>query len=141
MPKYPLTGGELDGARLDALLTFPAQIAQSLTGLRVGPRTEAQGKSVYLLQGNGPRGSLATLYFDRESGLLVRTIRHTPSQIGKVPTQVDYEEYRDVAGITFPHKWTFTWLDGRDTFEFSNVQFSLPIDPAKFGEPVLPASR
>ena len=50
VPKYPLTGGELDGARLDALLTFPAQIAQSLTALRVGPRTEVGDKGVYLLQ-------------------------------------------------------------------------------------------
>ncbi|MBF8301404.1 MAG: hypothetical protein HW394_1774 [Acidobacteria bacterium] len=141
VPKYPLTGGELDGARLDALLTFPAQIAQSLTALRVGPRTEVQGRDVYLLQGNGARGSLATLYFDRESGLLLRIIRHTPSKIGKVPTQVDYEEYRDVAGIKFPHRWTVTWLDGRDTFEFADVRFNVPIDAAKFGEPVLPAAR
>jgi ubiquinol-cytochrome c reductase cytochrome b subunit len=137
--KYPLTGGELDGARLDAQLTFPAQIAQSLTGLRVGPRTQAQDKGVYLVQGNGPRGSFASLYFDRESGLLVRVIRHTPSQIGRVPTQVDYEDYRDVGGIKFPHRWTFTWLDGRDTFEFADVKFNLPIDEAEFGEPVLPA--
>ena len=139
--KYPLTGGELDGARLDALLTFPAQMARSLTALRVGPRTSAQDKSVYLVQGNGPRGTLASLYFDRESGLLVRVIRHTPSQIGRVPTQVDYEDYREIAGIKFPHRWTFTWLDGRDTFEFADVRFNVPIDAAKFGEPVLPAAQ
>jgi ubiquinol-cytochrome c reductase cytochrome b subunit len=135
--KYPLAGPELDGARLDAQLSFPAQIAQSLTALRVGPRTQAQGKSVYLLQGNGARGTVASLYFDRESGLLVRTIRYTPSKIGKVPTQVDYEDYRDVGGIKFPHRWTFTWLDGRDVFEFTDVTFNAPIDPAKFGEPAL----
>ena len=139
VPKYPLAGGELDGARLDAQLSFPAQIAQSLTGLRVGPRTQAQGKGVYLVQGNGPRGSIANLYFDRETGLLVRMLRYTPSEIGRVPTQVDYEEYRDVGGIMFPHRWTFTWLDGRDRFEFTDVRFNEPIDPAKFGEPVLTA--
>jgi outer membrane lipoprotein-sorting protein len=50
---------------------------------------------------------------------------------------VDYEDYRDVEGIKFPHRWTFTWLDGRDTFEFADVSFNVPIDPAKFGEPVL----
>ena len=137
VPKYPLTGGELDGARLDALLSFPAQIAHSLTALRVGPRTEIGDKPVYLVQGNGPRGSVASLYFDRESGLLVRMIRYTPSKIGKVPTQVDYEDYRDVAGIKFPHRWTVTWLDGRDTFEFGDVRFNVPIDAAEFGEPLL----
>jgi outer membrane lipoprotein-sorting protein len=105
--------------------------------LRVGPVTEVNGKEAYLLQGNGARGSFATLYFDRESGLLVRTIRYTPSKVGNVPTQVDYENYRDVAGIKFPHRWTVTWLDGRDIFDFSEVRFNLPIDAAKFGEPVI----
>jgi ubiquinol-cytochrome c reductase cytochrome b subunit len=137
VPKYPLTGGELDGARLDAELSFPAQIARTLIGLRTGPIAELNGKEYYLVQGNGARGAFVSLYFDRETGLLVRTIRYTPSQIGKVPTQVDYENYRDVGGIKFPFKWTFTWLDGRDSFDFTDVKFNAPIDPAKFGEPVL----
>jgi hypothetical protein len=139
--KYPLAGGELDGARIDAMLTFPTRIAQALTGLRVGPRTNIGDTSVFLVQGNGPRGAFANLYFDRESGLLVRTVRYTPSEIGKVPTQVDYEDYRDVGGIKFAHRWTYTWLDGRDTFEFTSVRFNEPIDPAKFGEPIIPAGR
>ncbi|HKC57208.1 MAG TPA: photosynthetic reaction center cytochrome c subunit family protein [Vicinamibacterales bacterium] len=144
VPKYPLTGGELDGARIDAQLSFPTQIARALTGLRVGPVTDIDGKDVYLLQGNGARGAFVSLYFDIKSGLLVRTIRYTPSKIGKVPTQVDYEDYRDVGGVKFPYKWTVTWLDGRDVFDFADVKFNVPIDPAKFGEPVLtlpPATR
>jgi len=139
VPKYPLTGGELDGARLDAQLSFPAEIARSLTGLRVGPVTEINGKEVYILQGNGARGSFASLYFDRESGLLVRIIRYTPSKIGKVPTQVDYADYRDVGGIKFPYRWIVTWLDGRDEFDFGDVKFNVPIDAAKFGEPAIAA--
>jgi photosynthetic reaction center cytochrome c subunit len=139
VPKYPLTGGELDGARLDAQLSFPAEIAHSLTGLRVGPATELDGKDVYLLQGNGLRGSFASLYFDRVSGLLVRIIRYTPSKIGRVPTQVDYADYRDVDGIKFPHRWVVTWLDGRDEFDFGDVKFNVPIDATKFGEPTLPS--
>ena len=137
VPKYPLTGGELDGARLDAQLAFPGQIARSLASLRVGPITELNGKEVYLLQGNGARGAFANLYFDRESGLLLRTIRYTPSKIGRVPTQVDYSDYRDTGGIKFPYRWVFTWLDGRDEFDFADVKFNAPIDAAKFGEPEL----
>jgi ubiquinol-cytochrome c reductase cytochrome b subunit len=137
VPKYPLTGGELDGARIDAELAFPAQIAKTLTGLRVGPIAEVDGKEMYLLQGNGSRSSFVSLYFDKDSGLLTRTIRYTPSKIGKVPTQVDYEDFRNVGGIKFPFKWTFTWLDGRDVFTFADVKFNLPVDPSKFGEPVL----
>ena len=123
MRKYPLTGGELDGAKIDAQLSFPAQIAKSLTALRVGPRTEIGDKAVYLVQGNGPRGSVASLYFDRESGLLLRIIRYTPSKIGKVPTQVDYEDYRTWPGSSSRTSGRVTCSTGADSFEFTDVKF------------------
>jgi photosynthetic reaction center cytochrome c subunit len=135
VPKYELGGSERDGARLDAQLAFPAQIKQALTDLRVGPPSTIDDKDVVVVQGNGPNGTLATLYFDDASGLLVRMVRHGRSPIGRVPTQVDYSDYRDVGGVKFPFHWTFAWLDGRDTFEFSDVKFNVPIDPAKFGQP------
>jgi len=137
VPKYELAGSERDGARLDAMLSFPAQITTALTDLRVGPPSTIGDRDVTVLQGNGPNGTLATLYFDDASGLLVRTVRHGRSPIGRVPTQVDYSDYRDVGGMKFPFHWTFAWLDGRDNFEFSDVKVNVPIDAARFGEPKL----
>ena len=133
--KYELAGSERDGARLDAMLSFPTQIKQALTSLRVGPPATIADRDVTVLQGNGPNGTLATLYFDDRSGLLVRMVRHGRSPIGRVPTQVDYSDYRDVDGIKLPFRWTFAWLDGRDNFEFSDVKLNVPIDVARFGEP------
>ena len=130
-------GSEKDGARLDAQLAFPAQIRQALTDLRVGLPATIDDKDVTVLQGNGQNGTLATLYFDDTSGLLVRMVRHGRSPIGRVPTQVDYSDYRDVGGIKFPYHWTFAWLDGRDSFEFSDVKLNVPIAAAKFGQPDL----
>lgn len=140
VPKYELGGSERDGARLDAQLAFPAQIKQALTDLRVGPPTTIGDRDVQVLQGNGPNGTLATLYFDDASGLLVRMVRHGRSPIGRVPTQVDYADYREVGGIKFPFHWTFAWLDGRDNFEFSDVKLNVSIDAATFGQPNLPAA-
>jgi photosynthetic reaction center cytochrome c subunit len=133
--KYQLAGSERDGARLDAMLSFPTQIKQALTNLRIGPPSTIADRDVTVLQGNGPNGTLATLYFDDASGLLLRMVRHGRSPIGRVPTQVDYADYRDVGGMKFPFRWTFAWLDGRDNFEFSEVKLNVPIDAATFGEP------
>lgn len=141
VPRYELGGSERDGARLDALLAFPAQIRTALASLRVGQPTTIDDKDVTVVQGDGPNGTLATLYFDDTSGLLVRVVRHGRSPIGRVPTQVDYSDYRDVGGIKFPFHWTFAWLDGRDTFEFSDVKLNVPIDPATFGPVNLPAPK
>jgi hypothetical protein len=140
VPKYELSGSERDGARIDAQLSFPSQIRQALTSLRVGPPTTIEDKDVTVVQGNGPNGTLATLYFDDASGLLVRLVRHGRSPIGRVPTQVDYSDYRDVGGVKFPFRWTFAWLDGRDSFEFSDVKLNVPVDAARFGEPRVAAA-
>src|ERR1700674_578088 len=83
--RYPPSGGELKGARLDPQLAFPAQIKQLLTGWRVGPPTTIDDHLVQVVQGNGPRGLIATLYFDNASGLLVRLVRYSDSPVGRVP--------------------------------------------------------
>src|SRR2546430_10448456 len=116
-------------------MAIPYQTTQEHTSLRFGPPSTIGDKDVTVLQGNGPNGTLATLYFDDATGLLVRMVRHGRSPIGRVPTQVDYADYRDVGGIKFPFHWTFAWLDGRDTFEFNDVKLNVPIDAATFGEP------
>jgi photosynthetic reaction center cytochrome c subunit len=135
--EFPLTGGELDGARLEAQLSFPGQIKQVLSNWRVSAPTTINGRNAQVVQGNGPRGLIATLYFDDESGQLVRLLRWSPSPIGRVPTRIDYADYREVggSGIKMPFRWTSTWLDGRDTFELREVQLNVSIDAAKFGQP------
>jgi hypothetical protein len=133
--QFELTGSELDGARLDALISFPGQIKTVLNNWRVGQPDSIGDKDVNVVQGSGPRRFLATLYFDKDSGLLVRMIRYSTSPVGRVPTQIDYSDYRDVGGIKFPFKYTFSWLDGRDAFQLSDVKTNVAIDAAKFGKP------
>ena len=48
----------------------------------------------------------ATLCFDAEVGLLVRLVRFSESPVGRIVTQVDYSDYRDVAGVKMPFRWT-----------------------------------
>ena len=133
--EYELAGSELDGLRLEAQLAFPGQIKQILTNLRAGNPDTINGSDVDVVQGTGPRGVLATLYFDKQSGLLVRLVRYGRSPVGRVPVQSDYADYRDVGGVKFPFKYTFSWLDGRDAFQLTEVKTNVPIDAAMFGKP------
>jgi photosynthetic reaction center cytochrome c subunit len=153
--EYQLSGGELDGARLDALLSFPGQIKQTFTNLKVGEsttisdlpgpssQTDVQGSNVMVgqdrpvdvIQGTGPNNLLATLYFASDTGLLVRMVRYARTPIGRVPTQIDFADYRDVGGIKFPFRMTFAWLDGRDAIQLSEIKTNVPISEAKFGRP------
>jgi hypothetical protein len=133
--EYQVVGNELDGARLDAQLMFPAQIKTVLTNFRTLQPATINDKTVDVVQANGPGRIFITLYFDQQTGYIVRTVRYAASPIGRMPTQVDYSDYRDVDGIKIPFKYTFAWLDGRDAFQLNDVKLNLPIDNAKFGRP------
>ena len=133
--EYEVTGTELDGLHFDAELAFPGQIKQVLTDLRVGYPDTIDGHDVVVVQGRGPRNLLVTLYFDKQSGLLVREIRFGRTPIGRVPSQVDYSDYRAVDGIKFPFQYKFQWLDGRDNYQLTDVKINVPIDESRFGKP------
>ena len=136
LPLMTLSGGNLEGAKVDAL--FPTQIKQAFAQWRVGA-TAIDDHEVRVLQGSNPRLPPVNFYFD-ESGLLVRVVRFVDTAVGRVPTQIDYSDYRDVAGVKLPFRWITTWTDGQATTELTEVQPNVAIDAAKFARPA-PAPR
>jgi outer membrane lipoprotein-sorting protein len=129
-------GKELDALRLEAQLMFPVGIKQALTNWRAGflPATIGE-KDMEVIQGTTPSGMRVKLFFDKQSGLLARVTRFRNSVVGITLTQIDYEDYRDVAEVKIPFKWTMTWTDGRSTIELSDVKANVPIAAATFARP------
>jgi photosynthetic reaction center cytochrome c subunit len=62
-------------------------------------------------------------------------LRSSETPIGRVPTETDFADYRDVDGIKFPFRISYVWLDGRDSIVLNEVKTNVPIDEAKFGKP------
>jgi hypothetical protein len=136
VPVLALSGGDLDGLKLEANLSFPGTIKRAFNQWRVGVQTEIDDHSVQVVQGSTPGAAFATLYFDSGSSLLLRVIRYTDSFVGRFPTQIDYSDYREVSGLKMPFRWTVVWLDGQETFELSEIKLNVPIDDTKFAMPV-----
>ena len=132
---YELEGTERYGARLDAQFSFPQQIKQVLPDLRSVSSDTIDGQSVDVLEGTAAGNILVKLFFDKKTGLLVRTKRFGNTPVGHSPTQVDLADYRDIDGVKFPFKYTFSWLDGKDSFEMTDVKTNVPIEASKFGKP------
>jgi len=99
------------------------------------PLTAIEDRPVQLVQGTGAGGTRVKLYFDVESGLLVRSLRYTNTTVGLVPTQIDYSNYKEVSGVKMPFHWVITWTDGRATIDLNDVQANVPIDSARFARP------
>jgi len=133
LPLMTLTGGNLEGAKIDSLVAFPTQIKPAFAQWQVGA-TAIDDKEVTVLRGTNPRQTPVNFYFD-QTGLLVRVVRFVDTAVGRVPTQVDYSDYREVAGVKVPFKWTVTWTNGQTTTELTAVQPNVAIDAARFSRP------
>ena len=136
VPVISLTGGDLEGAKIDASLSFPQQIKQTLKNWRTGfPSTSIDDKEVDVVQGSSADNTPVKLYFDKKSGLLLRQVRYTDTALGLNPIQVDYADYRDVSGVKMPFRLVVTWTDGRSTIVLSELRANVSIDAAKFAKP------
>lgn len=133
--KYSLNGTMLEGAKLDAQMAFPGGLKQFFSSWRVTYPSVVNGKPVYVVQGSG-NGLIATFYFDKQTGLLNRMVRYAGTAMGRVPTQIDYSDYRPVNGVMMPYKWTYGWISGQEIYSLSEIQPNVAVDNAKFGQPV-----
>jgi hypothetical protein len=136
VPLIEMTGGELEGAKVDGAVAFAAGLRQIRATWKVGS-TSIGDRDVFVAQGSGGPQPPVKLYFDKQSGLLVRQVRYTQLPVGRVPAQFDYTDYREVAGtgVKMSFKWTATWVDGRSTTTLTEVQPNPPIDAARFAKP------
>ena len=139
-PPRDMTVQESEAFRLDADFNFAADLKQNFTQFRAG-RPEKIGDAmadvvIAIRQGQPP----LRLYFDQQSGLLVRMVRYADTPLGRNPTQVDYGDYRDTGGVKIPYRWTVARTNGRFTIQIDQVQQNVAIDDNKFAKPAIAAA-
>jgi len=136
VPMILLTGGDLDGAKVDAAIAFPATLKQNLSKWHAGfPGVTVNDRAALVVEGTAAGGTRVKLFFDKQTGLLLRQTRLVETKIGLIPLHIDYSDYRAVSGVKMPFKWQTTWVDGQSTTELSNIQANAPVAAAKFVKP------
>ena len=133
-PAREMHGTEIEIARMDADLSFPLHIRQMFPELRVEYPEKIDGREAHVLVGIQDKLSVR-LYFDKETGLLIRSVRYEESPLGVNPSQVDYGDYRDVDGVQVPFQLTLSEPKGISTVRFEEVHQNVPIDAVVFAKP------
>ena len=130
----PLTKGNLDGAKLDAIVALaPARLRQAFARWQI-TKGLIDDKPVQILRGSNPGQQPVNFYFD-SSGLLVRLLRWNETLVGPVATQYDYSDYREVAGVKRPFKWIKTSTRNQVTMVIKEIRPNAAIDAARFARP------
>jgi len=134
-PVREMHGPDIDASAIDADLHFPAHLkgmfkeAQTRGTERVGDHV------AYLVVGQREGNTPLELYFDEQSGLLLRLVRFGETPLGRLPTQIDYTDYREAGGVKIPFQWTLARPGGRFTIQISEVKQNVPVDDGKFARP------
>ncbi|MGZ4872708.1 MAG: c-type cytochrome [Candidatus Angelobacter sp.] len=130
---------EVDAFSFDATLHMPAELKKMFAQFRVRPADKIDGHDVFQVIAANPAKPSMRLFFDKESGLLVRTIRYADTPLGRNPTQVDYSDYRAQDGIKVPFQWILARPLGRFTIQVTELQQNVPVDDSKFAKPAVAA--
>ncbi len=132
-----LSPGELERLKDQEGIYDVIKIKQPLTGLRSAGREKIGEKDAIVLRGAGADNKMRRLFFDAESGLLLREVVLTPSMVGIIPEQHDFEDYRDVDGAKLAFTVRVSGLDGRGSWvrKFNEIRHDAAIDDLKFSKP------
>jgi photosynthetic reaction center cytochrome c subunit len=135
VPFMERTGQDIDVAKLYTALMFPSQIKTLLTNWKVGPPAVIDDRDTTMVQGTINGKVPVNLYFDDETALLSRVVTYVDSPVGLSPTQEDFSDYREVAGLKVPYKIVVTWLDGKSILQLSEIQPNAPVEASRFARP------
>ena len=134
-PVHEMTAAEAEAAQLDADFYFPSHVKDVFSQFRVRPAEMIGDHKVNLVLGLRSGQPPVRLYFDEQSGLLVRLVRYAETPLGLNPTQIDYADYRDADGVKVPYRWTLARPGGEFSIQIDEIQANVPIDDAKFAKP------
>jgi photosynthetic reaction center cytochrome c subunit len=135
---HEMQGSELDAAAMDADLQLAAHLKPMFNEMKVEPAEKIGDHEAYVVVGQREGKPPIRLYFDEQSGLLVRLVRFGDTALGLLPTQIDYTDYRDTDGVKIPYRWTLARPSGRFTIQVNDVKQNIPVDDAKFVKPLPP---
>jgi photosynthetic reaction center cytochrome c subunit len=134
-PAREMHGQELDAAAMDADLHFATHLKAMFGNTQVQGIEKVEDRDAFVVIGRREEKPPLRMYFDQQSGLLVRLVRYAETPVGLLPTQIDYADYREAEGVKIPFRWTLARTNGRFTIQLSDVRENVPVDDAKFAKP------
>ena len=134
-PVRDMSQSDVEAAKLDADLQFPINLKKNFQDLRVIRTEKLNDHDTILMFAANSSGPPLELYFDRQTGLLLRQLRFGASPLGLNPTQIDYSDYKTFDGVQVPLHLAITRPNRTLDIHLLQVTQNVPLDEAKFARP------
>jgi len=133
-----ITGDELAGLTTTRGLFSQLKLKEQFASLRVEAKDRIGAREVYVLTGRTTADRRQRLYFDMQTGLLLRRIYYLSTIMGEIPEVWDFEDYRAVDGVQFPFILRISSIDSGTPVSTRNVtemKTNIPVDESTFRMP------
>lgn len=130
-----LSGQELSTTLRAATFYAPIHIRELYGKLTVKGTIPVDGKDAWLIESDPGDGTFVQMYFDAQSGLLVRRDLESTGLEGHETTESFYSDFREVDGIKLPFVLKQIGENNPYTLTFQEYKDNVPLDDALFARP------
>jgi hypothetical protein len=135
-----LSGAQLAAAKRAADFYGDIKLRELYPNLEVVDHEKVGERDAIVLASQPSPNVIAKLYFDTQTGLLLRILTITQTVIAPIPEQLDFDDYRDVNGVKLPFTIRQSSVDDRNvwTRKYTEIKQNVPVDETKFNMPSPP---
>ena len=133
---HDLESSELDHREIAADLHLPVVLDRVFGKLLMEYPKNLGHHNSYVLLGGNPGTPAAKLFFDQETGLLIRIVQFIDSPLGLIEAETDYDDYRIVDGVKVPFRLRLSEGNETSTVQVEEVRQNVPIKDQRFEKPM-----
>jgi hypothetical protein len=133
------TGAELAETRRESDFYHTLDLRKLYSKFTLTGKQQIGGRDAYVLEASLPEGGPPErMYFDADSGLLLRNTSQHHGPDGVSEFQQDYEDYREVDGIQLPYTIRQTNEGTLVIITVAEYHHNVQLDDAQFAKPAAP---
>ncbi|HEY0404117.1 MAG TPA: c-type cytochrome [Pyrinomonadaceae bacterium] len=137
-----MSGGQLTQMKRASAFLGGFMFREMYPGMVVTGKEKIGEREAYVVTSRVSDTRTERLYFDTETGLLLRILAITQTTLAPIPEQTDYEDYRVVDGVKLPFTVRQSYVDPWNgwTRKFTEIKHNVPVDETRFNMPPAPAA-
>jgi hypothetical protein len=129
------SGDELSESARDADFYRPINMKKLYSKVAVTGQEAIDGQMAYVVEATSADGTIEKIYFDEQSGLIVRAVarRHAGGAITSF--QQDLQDYGEVDGVKLPFTVVQTGDEAPFTIHFGEFHHNVDLEDSEFAKP------
>lgn len=132
---FKMKDDDLEEIKADGDFYHDIELDNIYPGLKSTGMQMIGDRKTYEIGGTDNSGNYAKMYFDTDSGLLVRMIIYKKTPFGAVPEEKDFDDYRDIDGVKLPFTVTDLGTNYSLLIKITSIKNNVTIDESKFVMP------